>query len=212
MRQRHPRLAGVYAITDERLTPAETILDQVATVLRGGCRIVQYRDKSADHHRRLQEARALRALCESRGARLVINDDVELARAARAHGVHIGQQDCGLDRARECLGRDAVIGVTCHDSLELALAAEAGGADYVAFGALFTSSTKPRARRAPLALLTEARRRLALPICAIGGIETSNAAQVIAAGADMIAVVGGVFGQPDPEAAARGLQGLFPAA
>ena len=209
MRRSIPTLKGVYAITDERLTPGTEMDERVDAVLRGGARVIQYRDKSTHRERREREARQLKGLCDDHGALLLINDDVHLAEAVGAHGVHLGQQDCTLADARRALGDEAVIGVTCHDSLELALAAEGGGADYVAFGAVFTSPTKPQARRAPLALITEARRRLTVPICAIGGIEVDNAAQVIAAGADMVAVINGVFAQADPEAATRRIQALF---
>jgi thiamine-phosphate pyrophosphorylase len=205
----HHALRGVYAITDERLTPGAQLVERVSAVLRGGARVIQYRDKSTDCGRRRDEARQLKDLCEAHGALLLINDDVELARAVGAHGAHIGQEDERLAEARALLGKRAVIGVTCHDSLALALAAEGGGADYVAFGAVFTSPTKPQARRAPLALITEARRRLRVPICAIGGIEADNAAHVVAAGADMLAVISGVFAQADPEATTRRIQALF---
>jgi len=203
------RLAGVYTITDAALTPAERLEQQVEAVLRGGCRIVQYRDKSPDATRRLHEARALRALCEAFGALLLINDDVELAATSGAHGVHLGQQDRPLAAARERLGPTAVIGITCHASLELGRAAEAGGADYVAFGALFPSPTKPAASRASLDLIREARQTLSVPICAIGGIDADNAAEVIAAGADMLAVISGVFARPDPETATSALHRRF---
>ncbi|MBD3618368.1 MAG: thiamine phosphate synthase [Chromatiales bacterium] len=204
------RLTGVYAITDAALTPPHRLAAQVEAVLRGGARILQYRDKSTDGERRLREARALRELCEAHGALLLINDDIALATAAGAHGVHLGQQDTALAAAREQLGPDAIIGITCHDSLTLAHTAEAGGADYVAFGALFPSPTKPDAPRASLDLIREARRTLTVPICAIGGIEADNAAAVIAAGANLLAVISGVFAQADPEAATRGIQALFP--
>lgn len=205
----HPSLRGVYAITDEALTPAADMTGRVGAVLRGGARVIQYRDKSEDQTRRRQEARLLKELCETHGALLLINDDIELAAEVEAHGAHIGQEDRALAEARAMLGEHAVIGVTCHDSIELALAAEGSGADYVAFGAVFTSPTKPHARRAPLALISEARRRLTIPICAIGGIEADNAAQVVAAGADMVAVISGVFAQADPEATTRRIEALF---
>lgn len=204
------RLAGIYAITDAVLTPPHRLTAQVEAVLRGGARILQYRDKSAESERRLREAHALRALCEAYGALLLINDDIALAAAAGAHGVHLGQQDTTLAAAREQLGPDAIIGITCHDSLALARTAEAGGADYVAFGALFPSPTKPDAPRASLDLIREARRALTVPICAIGGIGADNAAAVISAGADLLAVISGVFAQADPEAATRSIRALFP--
>jgi len=205
-------LAGLYAITDAELMPNDRqLLDSVAAALRGGARILQYRDKSTDAEKRLRQARALAALCHEHGVALLINDDVELALACAADGVHLGQQDGSLAAARERLGERAIIGITCHDRLELALAAEQGGADYVAFGAFFPSTTKPDAKPAPLGLLREARARLHCPIVAIGGLSMDNAGQVIQAGADMIAVIHALFAHEDIEAQARAFGRLFSA-
>ncbi|WP_455385801.1 thiamine phosphate synthase [Acidihalobacter prosperus] len=197
-----PPLQGLYAITDARLTPGERLLERVAAALRGGARWVQYRDKGSDGSRRLAEARALAELCHQHGAGLIVNDDIELAAASGADGVHIGRDDVELDSARARLGKQAVIGVSCYNRLKLAEDATAKGADYVAFGSVFPSPTKPEAARADLALLREARARLALPICAIGGIDATNAAVVAATGVDMLAVISGVFGRDDSEGAA----------
>lgn len=198
-------LRGLYAITPTSLCadPRRLLLD-VAAALRGGARLIQYRDKTRDHARRLDSASSLRALCENYGARLIVNDDVELAIAAGAHGVHLGLDDLPMAEARRRLGANTIIGVTCADSLERARTASAGGADYLAFGAFFPSSTKPDARHATLALLREARTQTRLPICAIGGITAQRAPALIAAGADLIAAVEGVFGAQDISAAARG--------
>lgn len=203
------RLRGLYAVTPDIATDFEGLRARAEAVLRGGARLLQYRDKSADLPRREQAARALRALCERHGALFIVNDDVALALRVGAHGVHLGQQDMPLAEARAMLGREAIIGITCHDRLDLALSAQAAGADYVAFGAVYPSPTKPGAVRAPLHLFTEARETLSIPVCAIGGIEADNAAAVIAAGADMVAVVSGVFARPDPEAEARQLAAMF---
>ena len=184
--------AGLYAITDDKLL-AGRLEDAVAAALAGGCRIVQYRSKSDDARSKLSSARELKKRCDDAGALLLINDDVELALAIGADGVHLGQSDTALREARESLGGGAIIGITCHDQLELAEQAAAGSADYLAFGRFFSSSTKPGARAAKLDVLTQARARFSLPITGIGGITLDNAAQVIAAGADNIAVVGGLF-------------------
>jgi thiamine-phosphate pyrophosphorylase len=155
---------------------------------------VQYRDKSDDHARRLFEAKNLLALCSQYQAQLLINDDVSLAQEVGAHGVHLGQGDTNPIAARIILGSRAIIGVTCHDSLELAQQAIKDSANYIAFGRFFSSNTKPDARPAPLSLLTEA--RVQFPntlIAAIGGITTENAKSVLAAGADLIAVCHSLF-------------------
>ncbi|MDY6891581.1 MAG: thiamine phosphate synthase [Pseudomonadota bacterium] len=206
----HP-LSGLYGITDATLLPdTPTLLRACEAAIGGGMKLLQYRDKSNPAARRLEQATALRALCHRHGCIFLINDDLELARACHADGVHLGQKDGSLTLARKRLGEAAIIGRTCHDRLELALQAEAEGADYVAFGAFFPSRTKPGARRAPLALLRAARARLRLPTVAIGGLSVDNAAEVIAAGADMIAVVHALFAAPDIRARAAQFSRLFP--
>lgn len=198
------RLRGLYAITPTELCrePVQ-LLSAVEAALRGGARLIQYRDKTRDQTRRLASARSLRALCENHGACLIVNDDVDLACAAQAHGVHLGLDDLPLREARARLGPDCLIGITCQDSLARVQAASAGGADYVALGAFFPSRTKPDARQASLELLRQARALTTLPICAIGGLTAANQASVIAAGADLVAAVEGVFGADDVESAAR---------
>ncbi|MBS99293.1 MAG: thiamine phosphate synthase [Oceanospirillaceae bacterium] len=205
-----PRLHGVYAITDAKLMPTtDQLLTQVELALRGGVRLVQYRDKSDDRVKRYAQAQALNALCQHYSIPLLINDDIELARLVSAAGVHLGQSDGTLAEARSALGEDALIGITCHDQIQLARAAVAGGANYVAFGAFFPSSTKPSAIRAPLSLLSAARAELNCPIVAIGGISVDNASQVISAGADMIAVVNALFAPGETESRAHSLSRLF---
>ena len=203
------RLNGLYAITDAVLTPPASLEAKVRAALAGGARIVQYRDKTDDRLRRHREARRLRELTRDADALLIVNDDIELTRAVHADGVHLGRDDTSLADARASLGPETIIGVSCYADLDRALRAAAAGADYVAFGAFYPSATKPEASAAPLALLGEARARLHTPVCAIGGITPANAAAVIAAGADMIAVVGGLFGAEDVETAARMLSALF---
>ncbi|MET0028492.1 MAG: thiamine phosphate synthase [Candidatus Thiodiazotropha sp.] len=203
------RLRGLYAITDSGLCPTERLEEQVTQTLLGGARILQYRDKSQDRARRLREAGMLKDLCEAHDALLIINDDLALARQVRAHGVHLGRDDAALENARDMLGPDTVIGISCYNSLEIARAAALAGADYLAFGRFFPSTTKPEAVNASPSLLTAARSELNLPLVAIGGITPENGAPLIEAGADMLAVVHGVFGQPDVQAASRRLAALF---
>jgi len=208
----NPRLRGLYFVTPDN---PEGRRERVAAALLGGARIVQFRDKPvlgkpATLERRRQEALVLQELCRAADALYLINDDVELCAAIGADGVHLGEDDGDLSAARSRLGPKSIIGASCYDALDTARHAVAAGADYVAFGAIYPSPTKPQARRADLDLLRAARRELPVPICAIGGITPENAAPVVAAGADMIAVIQGIAAAPDPEAAARTLQALFP--
>lgn len=200
-------LRGLYAITDSELL-AGRLLEAVAAALVGGTAVVQYRDKSGEDARRLAETLALRELCHRHGIPLLINDDVELALASGADGVHLGRGDGSLQAARARLGPTAIIGATCHGSLAFAEEAAMAGASYLAFGALYPSATKPGAARALPETLAAAR-RLGLPIVAIGGITADNAAPVIAAGADCVAVISDLWTAPDITARARTLSDLF---
>jgi thiamine-phosphate pyrophosphorylase len=201
-------LRGLYAITDNRLTPATALLESVEQALRGGVRILQYRDKYSSADTRKQQAQDLLQLCHDYDALLIINDDVRLTANCGADGVHLGQDDEALSQARDYLGNRTIIGASCYNRIELAERACAQGADYLAFGRFFPSSTKPDAIQAELDILSRAR-ALGLPLCAIGGISQDNAARVIEAGADMIAVVEGVFAQPDICKASTALSSLF---
>lgn len=188
----------LYAITDSQLLPGEKLFTAVDAALKGGCRFVQYRDKSANAEKRFVEATKLLALCNQHHANLIINDDVQLAHRINAHGVHLGQGDGDVKAARKLLGDAAIIGVTCHDSLMLAEQANADGASYIAFGRFFSSHTKPDARPAPLSLLTQARAKFPnTMIAAIGGITAENAKNVLTAGADLIAVCHSLFAADD---------------
>ena len=202
-------LSGLYVITEDRPQGPQAISTAVAAALDGGARIVQYRDKSNDHARRLAEARALRELCRNNGALLLINDDVALAAKADADGVHLGRDDDDIANARSLLPSGSLIGRSCYNRLELARAAAAEGADYIAFGSFFASPTKPDAVRAHTELLTQARQELALPAVAIGGISPENGAALVHAGADMLAVISAVFAAPDITAAARAFAPCF---
>lgn len=201
------RLRGLYAITDGAGLPA--LMAAVESAIRGGARLVQYREKSTDRSRRLAEAGALLELCRGHGVPLIVNDDVTLADEIGADGVHLGKDDGRIEDARVRLGPRAVIGVSCYDSLERAVQAAHDSADYVAFGSFYASGNKPAAVRAPLSLLLEARRKLNIPLCAIGGITPDNGSALVSAGADMLAAINGLFAVDDVEKEARRYAALF---
>ncbi|MDA0688834.1 MAG: thiamine phosphate synthase [Proteobacteria bacterium] len=203
------KFSGIYAITDDALLPAEQLLHKVELALRAGIALLQYRSKTATRESKQHIASELALLCASYQVPLLINDDPQLALESGAQGVHLGQSDGDIKATRKLLGSDAIIGVTCHASLEKAQIAEAVGADYVAFGRFFPSSTKPEAPPAELTLLGEAKQKLTLPIVAIGGINPENGASAIAAGADMLAVIHSLFGESDVSANAARLVSLF---
>jgi len=199
-------MRGLYAITPE-CADSEALVERVAAAIGAGIAALQYRAKSAPPARRRQEAAALARLCERAGVPLIVNDDLELALEVNAAGVHLGKDDGDFAAARARIG-SRLLGVSCYDSLERARAAARAGADYVAFGSVFPSPTKPDAVRAPLALFGQAR-ALGLPLVAIGGITLENAPQVIAAGADCLAVITDLFDAPDVAARARDYARLF---
>lgn len=203
-----PLLTGLYAITDPQLLPGPRLLAGVEAALRGGARYIQYRDKTATAAEQAERALALRALCRQHHGYLLINDDVALALAVDADGVHLGQSDGQLTTARAALP-GKLLGVTCHASLELAATAAAAGADYLAFGRFFPSQTKPTAPPCELATLTAARARFSLPLLAIGGVTPDNGGHLRTAGADLLAAIHGVFGVDDIEAAAGRYAVLF---
>ena len=204
-----PRISGLYAVTPDLADTAELVA-KVEAALAGGARVLQYRNKSASAALRLEQARTLLARCREYRAPLIINDDLDLAIALDADGLHLGSEDGALAAAHSRLGPGKLLGASCYNRLDLALAATRDGADYVAFGGFFRSSVKPGAAPAPLALLREAKQRLALPVVAIGGITPDNAPQLIAAGADGVAVISALFGASDIRAAARQFDALFP--
>ena len=205
-----PRLYGLYAITDSQLLAGGRLLPYCEAALRGGARLLQYRDKSSDGERRYRESSQLLELCQAHSARLIINDDLQLA-ARLGCDLHLGQEDGSLPDARALLGAQAVIGATCHHHVHLAEEAVAQGASYVAFGRFFASQTKPGEVLADVNLLQQAG-QLQVPKVAIGGITAANAAPLIAAGADMIAVIHALFAAPSPaevERRARTFSALF---
>ncbi|MFW2373733.1 MAG: thiamine phosphate synthase [Gammaproteobacteria bacterium] len=202
-------LSGLYAITDSRLIPESHFYQTIELALKGGARIIQYRDKTSDHNKHLQQAKALKQLCEKYQALCIINDDIELALAMDADGLHIGRNDGDVSDIRQQLGEHKIIGVSCYNELALAQLAEQQGADYIAFGSFFPSPTKPDAQKASLELLTQARQHIKIPICAIGGITLNNGAQLLDAGADMLAVISDVFSHDDVLSASKKFQRLF---
>jgi thiamine-phosphate pyrophosphorylase len=193
---------GVYAITPTDLTGA-ALIESARLVLSGGAVMLQYRGKPPIP----SDAKALNVLCAKFHVPLLINDDLTLAKALNC-GVHLGENDASVSEARRFLGPDAIIGASCYDSLVLAQRAMENGASYIAFGSFFPSKTKAVPRRADLELIAKAA-VLAAPCVAIGGIELSNARPIIAAGVDYIAVVNGIFAQPDIQAATQALSQLF---
>lgn len=206
------KLRGLYAITDSKLLADGRLLPYVEAALKGGARLLQYRDKSDDDRRRLREAEALRELCDRYGAQLIINDDAELAARLNV-GLHLGQDDGSLSVARALLGRKDIIGATCHARLDLAEQAIREGASYIAFGRFFDSNTKPGAPAATLELLAEARQRFSVPITAIGGVTLDNAASLITQGASLVAVVHALFSADsasEVERRAHAFSELFP--
>jgi thiamine-phosphate pyrophosphorylase len=194
-------IAGLYAVTPD-IADTGLLVRKVDAAIRGGATVVQYRNKRADAALRLAQASALARLPAMRDAWLIVNDDAAVAAAVGADGVHLGEGDAEIDAARAIVGRDRVIGISCYDDVTRARVAVAAGADYVAFGSFFASTTKPAARRADRALLASAR-ALGVPVVAIGGITAANARALFEAGADAVAVIADVFGHDSDEAIVR---------
>ncbi len=202
-------LRGLYAIADADTLAGRNLLAAVAAAIDGGAALVQYRDKQSGPAQRAERARTLVELGRGRGVPVIINDDIELARATGAAGVHLGDGDGDPAQARARLGGDAIIGVSCYDELERARRGAAAGADYVAFGRMFPSPTKPEGPRPPHNILRRAREVTGLPVCAIGGITVDNAPKLIAAGADLLAVITDLFAADDIAARAAQYRALF---
>jgi thiamine-phosphate pyrophosphorylase len=202
-------LRGLYAIADTSLLPEEAVVQAVGLAAQGGARVVQLRDKGEDPGRREWLAVDLLHVCRGLSIPLIVNDDVDLAERIGATGVHLGKDDLPVAEARRRLGPEAIIGASCYSSLEVAERAVADGATYVAFGRFFPSSTKPFALQAEVSLLTRAQQRLGVPVAAIGGITPQNGGELVAAGADMLAVVHGLFAQGDIRASAQQYARLF---
>ena len=202
------QVSGLYAVTPE-IPDAAALSRKVGAALRGGARVVQYRNKSIDRPLRQMQAREIARLCRASGALFIVNDSPELAREVDADGVHLGKDDGGVTAARAIMGAEKLVGVSCYNEIARARTAQSQGADYVAFGSFFPSATKPQAVRAGVELLQIAAAQIALPVVAIGGIDEDNAPALIAAGAAAVAVVSALFDAPDIEAQARRFARLF---
>ena len=197
---------GLYAITRTDHKSADLIINEVIAAIKGGAVVVQYRDKNPSDA--IYLASELLKVCHRSNVPLLINDDVELAANIGADGVHIGKEDGAIAQARLHLGEKAIIGVSCYNCVDQAVDAEIQGATYVAFGRFFPSTSKPLAAPAQLDTLRQARLKLSVPIVAIGGILPDNGGQLLTAGADLLAVIGGLF-ENDPEQSALAFQALF---
>lgn len=210
MKSKSP-LAGLYAITPD-WNDTRRLLNATEAILDAGCRILQYRNKQTSDCHRQEQAVALRGLTRKFGVHLIINDDVDLALFCEADGVHLGEDDGQLAAARlrlNAAGSDKLLGASCYQNLALAEAAAKAGVDYLAFGSFFASPTKPQAKRADPALIAAAKSNTGLPVCAIGGITLDNAESLIAAGADLLAVISALYDAPDPHLAALKFTQLF---
>lgn len=201
-------LRGLYAIT-----PADNLLPRLSTLvslaLDGGAKLIQYRNKDAPMALKRAQAAELLRICHARDAKLIINDDVWLAVEIGADGVHLGRGDGDPAMARQALGAKRLLGVSCYDDVERAVVAAEAGADYVALGSMFASATKPQAVRASLDMIVEAKRRVSVPVAAIGGIRIDNALPLLGAGADMVAVLSDLFDAMDIKGRAAAYQQLF---
>lgn len=186
------KLHGLYAITDINLTPYDYIERSVAEAIKGGAKIIQLRDKDTSDEELYQVAKKIKKICRQNKAKFLLNDRVVLAKAINADGVHIGKDDTSFEVARDILGDKKIIGVSCYDDINLAKDAIKKGADYVAFGAFFHSSTKPNAKTANVDILKQGR-KLGVPVCAIGGINDENAFELVKNGADMLAVISALW-------------------
>ncbi len=198
-------ISGLYAITPDC---DEGLARKVESALKGGARVLQYRNKSADHQKKMEQALSLKKLCKAHGVPLIINDDIDLAIEIDADGAHVGSDDLEIGLARRRL-KKKLLGVSCYDSIELAVQAQYLGADYVAFGSFFPSSTKPDAVKASPGLLQMSKLSIKIPVVAIGGITPENGELLIESGADALAVISSLFDAPDITASARQFSELF---
>jgi thiamine-phosphate pyrophosphorylase len=198
---------GLYVITRDETLERDSLLRAVNSAIRGGAAVIQYRVKHPTNA--IEETTALLRLCRRASIPFIINDNVALAEAVGADGVHLGREDGSIVSAKKRLGPNAIVGVSCYDDIQRAEQAVAMGASYVAFGRFFPSSTKPQAPCAHLQTLEMARERINVPVVAIGGITLANAPELLSAGADLLAVIEGIFGEDNPESAASEFRSLW---
>jgi thiamine-phosphate pyrophosphorylase len=201
-------IGGIYAVTPET-EDTSNLIAKVTEVLKGGAGVIQYRNKNSAYAKQREQCNELLVCVRAFDATLIVNDSTKLALEVGAHGVHLGMDDESVEQARNRLGQNRIIGVSCYNDLERARAAQAAGADYVAFGSFFPSPTKPAAVRASVSLLRSAKAELKVPVVAIGGINRDNAAALIAAGVDSLALVSGLFHSNEVEKETRAYLQLF---
>ena len=207
----HPlvdKIKGLYVIADTATIEEERFFEKAEIAIAAGCHVLQYRDKTNDHTKRLRQASQLSRLCKEAGSVFIINDDAELAIEVNADGVHCGINDRSVSEIRRSYPQ-LLIGASCYDSLQRANEMIAAGADYVAFGRFFPSTTKPGATPANIDILRQAKLQLKHPVVAIGGIVAENAGILISSGADAVAVIGGVFNTPDVYDSSKKISELF---
>ena len=201
-------IKGLYAITPDS-ADLNTLIQKTKSAIEGGAFMVQYRSKIQDRDVKMQQCAAILRLCREHNVPCIVNDDVDMCRILEADGVHLGEKDDNIAEVRHILGEDAIIGSSCYDQLDRAKSAQKEGASYVAFGAMFATSTKPNAPRASLALLKEAKREIQIPIVAIGGITVNNAHDVIKTGIDAIAVINSLYEAKSIKETAETLSKMF---
>ena len=200
---------GLYAITDCENHTTDHLIRKTKQILQSGAVMLQYRNKYNDLATRELQARELKILCDNYNVPFIINDDIELAIAINADGVHLGKGDRSCDMARVLIGEQMIIGISCYNDLDRAIAAENTGATYIAFGAFFQTNTKKNTVRANPELIQEAKQRLKLPVVAIGGITLENGKLLVDAGADFLAVVSGIYRPDDPSRVTQSYVTLF---
>lgn len=202
-------LKGLYAITDEKLTPNSTILNQVEEAIMAGAKVIQLREKSASDEEVEEVARNLQRLCTKHKATFFINDRVQLAKKIDADGIHVGISDQGVKKTRAEVGAKMLIGASCYDDVEMAKQAVKDGADYVAFGAFYPTKTKPEAEVVRKEVITKARAELDVPVCVIGGINRKNIHEMVDYQPDMYSIVSDIFGSNDIKTAVLELNKLI---
>jgi len=203
-----PRISGIYAITPDLIDTTNLVM-LTQQVLISGVQLVQYRNKIANNTVKLEQATLLSNLCHEFNTPLIINDDLDLAIKVGADGVHLGIEDITVVEARRRLGPEKIIGASCYNQLRYAIEAENCGADYVAFGSFYASSTKPGAVSAPISLLCQAKQHLQIPVVAIGGIDSENIVELIYKGADAIAVSRSIFNSINTQLETKKLSCIF---
>lgn len=205
---RRYELRGLYVIIDPEVAAGRDEVEVARQALAGGARLIQLRDKRREKGVQLPVARALRDLCREHEALFIVNDHVDLALAVEAHGVHVGQKDLPVSVVRRLVPREVIVGCSTNNPEE-ARQAEADGADYVSVGRLFPTGSKADTRPATTETLRAVKAAVSLPVCAIGGISETNIDEVVAAGADIAAVIAAVVTAPDVQEAARRLASRF---